>query len=117
MDVGVIGGSERKDRDYIFSNLDLFLKRGDRIVSGGAEGADKIAGEYVREKKFDLIEFLPDFKNGGGNFNTPYAERNHLIAQQSEVILAFPSKNSSGTYQTIGMAKGMGKRIVIFKVI
>ena len=112
MRIGVIGGLMRKDRDFVFSILKDFIKSGDTIVSGGAEGVDTFAREYAKENKIQIVEFLPDFKRDG---NGAYMARNALIAEQSDIVLAFPSSSSSGTWHTVGIAKTLEKRVIVFE--
>lgn len=115
MEVAVIGGLDRWDKDWIFSRLDEFVKPGDNIISGGARGVDSYAAEYAKSHDLNLIEFLPlseDDKKGIDSYHA----RDERIAKAADIILAFPAKNSRGTYITIAYAKRFNKRVVIYEL-
>ena len=112
--VGVVGGRARNDRDFIFRTLDDFVKPGDVIVSGGASGVDTLAKEYSIKKNLELREFLPD--QGKYPDTNPYLGRDEVIAKTADVLLAFPSKESSGTWYTVRFAQKLGKRVIVFEV-
>jgi predicted Rossmann fold nucleotide-binding protein DprA/Smf involved in DNA uptake len=114
MNIAVIGGRTRTDKDFVCKTLNAFIKPGDILVSGGAEGIDTIARDYAAVNKLLIVEFLPIGSKYAKGAN-PYLERNKDIAVLADVVLAFPSRQSSGTWHTIGVAKELGKRIIIFE--
>lgn len=84
------------------------------IVSGGAKGFDLYAKQLSKDLNIPILEFLPDYKTYGRN--APIV-RNELIVKNSDVIIAFPSESSKGTYDTIRKAKKFNKivRVCLLK--
>jgi hypothetical protein len=112
MRIGVVGARSRTDSHPVYAVLDLFVQRGDTIISGGAVGVDMMVAEYARARGLEFVEHLPQ----GDEFHkNPYLERNTKIAEDCEILIAFPAKDSHGTWDTITKAKALNKRIVIFK--
>ena len=114
--IGIVGGRDRIDKKHILTVIGQFVRDGDRIVSGGAIGADSFAEEYARNNKLEFKKYLPgsvpQLKN-----ETPYTARNRKIAEECEVLLAFPSRESRGTWNTIMLALHDGKRVAIFEEV
>jgi predicted Rossmann fold nucleotide-binding protein DprA/Smf involved in DNA uptake len=108
--VGIVG--TRK-----FSNYNKFKElvepvlaeiKHDTIVSGGAKGIDTLAKRYAREKRLNYIEFSPGKKSP--------LKRNTTIAQMSDIVIAMPCAQSTGTYDTIRKATAMGKQVIKINV-
>lgn len=78
------------------------------IVSGGAKGIDAYAAQLSKDLNIPLLEFKPDYKTYGKN--APLV-RNELIVKNSDVIIAFPSESSTGTYDTIRKARKVNKTV------
>lgn len=79
------------------------------IVSGGAQGADSLAKKFAIENNYPLIVFPPDW-NKYGKAAGPI--RNTLIVNECTHLIAFPSKDGSGTQDSINKAENAKK---IFK--
>jgi len=113
MKIGVVGAREGRSAQFVHLILDGFVQKGDTIISGGAAGVDSFAREYTTLHQINYLEFPPDFSKNSFPWATPYAARNRKIAEECEVLLAFPTE-SPGTWQTIGFAKQLGKRVIVF---
>jgi predicted Rossmann fold nucleotide-binding protein DprA/Smf involved in DNA uptake len=109
--VGVIGSRGFKDYDYLEKKLSDAPFTIGKIISGGAVGADRFAIKYAKRHDIVWEEFLPNHKA----YRHPYHHRNRLIAEASDVVIAFWDGRSTGTKYTIDYAKKIGKRVVIFK--
>lgn len=70
----------------------------DEIVSGGADGIDRYAEELANQKNIPLTVFPPDYAKYG---KRAPLERNQLIVQHSDTVLAFWDCYSRGTAHTI----------------
>ncbi|MBO4811735.1 MAG: DNA-processing protein DprA [Prevotella sp.] len=82
------------------------------IVSGGAKGIDTYAEQLALESNIKLKVFKPDYKKFGRNATIL---RNNEIAEYCDRVIAFPSTESRGTYDTIKKARMMNKSVkVIF---
>lgn len=115
MNIGVIGGVARNDEIFIFGVLANFVKPEDTIISGGAEGVDSIARMFAKAYNLELIEYLPENVKEIPYGSSAFKERNKQIADKSDIIIAFPSVSSRGTWFTVGEARKRNKRIVVFE--
>ena len=94
-------------------NIESQLKHiPDTIVSGGAIGVDNYAREFARRHGLKMIEFFPDYERYG---TKAPLERNKLIVEECDCLIAFWDGESRGTKFTIDYAQKMGKptKIVI----
>jgi len=109
MKIGVVGARDRFDKEWIFKRLDEFIKKEDTVISGGASGVDSYAEEYAKLHSLNFHEFPPLDEDDA------YGKRNTRIAEASDVVLAFPSKNSIGTWDTVRTAIRLNQRVVIYE--
>lgn len=111
MKIGVIGSRSWKDKKLIFDLLTNNKDKISEIVSGGAvSGADKIGARWARKNDKELVIFYPDKKR-----KHMYHYRNRLIAEYSDIVVAFWDGKSSGTMYTVEYAKKLGKKVIIVK--
>ncbi len=81
------------------------------IVSGGATGTDAMAERFAREMEIDLIVFSADWKKYGLRAGPI---RNTRIVNESDYMIAFPSRKSGkGTQDSIRKAQKKGISVVI----
>ena len=85
----------------------------DVIVSGGAKGADTYAREFAKKKGLKLIEYFPNYDKYGKG--APL-ERNKLIVDECDCVLAFWDGTSRGTKFTLDYAKEKNKPIKIIQI-
>src|SRR3989344_5924726 len=79
---------------------ELIASLGDiEIVSGGAQGADRIAEKIAREMGLDIKVFKPDFSRGYDVGK--YHERNEAIADYCDEVHVFWFKPTPGSLSTI----------------
>lgn len=114
--VAVVGSRSITDKEFVFKTLDYYLqniKENICLVSGGANGVDKICREYWKERpKLEMIEFLPDYEN-----NPPKLApllRNTKIVNASDYLIAITT-GSRGTADSIKKAQEKGIPIRIIK--
>lgn len=102
-----------------FDNFILLKKKCDEIladynditiISGTANGADKLGERYAAVKGYDLLRFPADWKKGK---SAGYL-RNIEMAENADILIAFWDKASRGTGHMIDIAK---KRNLIVHVI
>ena len=68
MFVVIVAGSRSfNDLSLMYSKLDYYLQKQDKvlIVHGGANGADKCAAMYAKDKNIETKVFLPDWNKHG----------------------------------------------------
>ena len=83
------------------------------IVSGGAKGIDTFAKEYALEKRISLIECVPNYSKYGKQ--APMI-RNQAIIDAADMVIAFPSEESKGTYDSIKKAVRSNKPLKIIYI-
>lgn len=87
----------------------------EKIISGGAMGVDRLAERFSKEHNMgDPIIFPPDYKKYPGKI-APLM-RNTQIVEKAEFLIAFPSKDSTGTWDTINKAYKKGIPVTIHEV-
>lgn len=96
---------------FIFSKFDL--SEIDTIVSGGARGADTLAEKFAHENNLLLIVKEAEWDKYGRSAGP---RRNKLIVEEADVVVAFPTPSSRGTWNTVNLAKEAGKRVEILHV-
>lgn len=111
MIVGVVGSRGFKNYDLLERKLSTAPFEIDEIISGGAVGADRLAIKYAKKHGIIWREFLPDHKK----YRHAYHHRNRLIAEASDVLIAFWDTRSTGTKYTIEYMRKLGKPVHIFK--
>lgn len=77
------------------------------IVSGGAKGADTLAVRYAQENSLSLMEIFPDYAKYSGR-EAPL-NRNTRIVEACDVLIAFPTDGSRGTWDSVTKARNSNK--------
>ena len=115
MKLAIVGSREFENYDLLCVEVAKIqeTQKIDLIVSGGAKGADTLAKKFAAKNQIPLMEFLPDYDRYGRG--APL-QRNTLIVRNSNVVLAFVTATSKGTWDTIRKAQAAGKRVVIVRV-
>ena len=94
----VAGSRSISDKEFIFKYLDNFIKKyklsNIEIVSGLANGPDKIGIEYANERDYTYVEFPAKWKEYGKSAGY---KRNVEMAEYSDVIILFYDGISKGT--------------------
>lgn len=111
----------KKKVDYLLSNIEK--KHMDIIiVSGGANGTDKLAERYAREKFYRFLEFPADWSKGksaGYERNEKMHKFIKTAAEQHDGkrgVIAFWDGESKGTAQSFGLAEKYGNSIKVIKI-
>ncbi|MDR1130525.1 MAG: DUF2493 domain-containing protein [Prevotellaceae bacterium] len=112
MKLAIIGSRKFADyerlRDEVLKNFPV--ETIEAVVSGGAKGADTLAVQFAREYNIPLIEFLPEWESLG---RTAGYERNTLIINEADCVIAFPMKGSCGTWDSVRKAWALDKQVII----
>jgi hypothetical protein len=109
--IAVIGGRARTDREFIETTLSTVFKEGDVLVSGGAMGVDTIGEEWAKRLGFAVVIYRPDYMADG---KAAPLIRNHQIVEKADIVMAFPSERSKGTWHAVHLAWEMGKEVQIY---
>ena len=114
MKLAIVGSREFENYDLLCAEVAKIQKTQniELIVSGGAKGADTLAKKFAARNHIPLMEFLPDYERYGRG--APL-QRNSLIVQHANWVLAFVTASSRGTWDTIRKAERAGKHVIIVK--
>lgn len=115
MKVAIVGSRDYHDYEKVKKEVDNFIREFDLtidyIISGGCTGVDKLAERYAKENNLKILIFDADWKTYGLKAGPM---RNSLIVNECTHLIAFPSKDSKGTFDTINKAKRENKIVKIF---
>lgn len=102
----IAGGRDFENYNQLKEACDFYLqnkrKEGVEIVSGGANGADKLGERYAKERGYPIKEFPADW--------TKYHKaagpiRNRHMAEYANALIAFWDGGSRGTKNMIEEAR------------
>jgi predicted Rossmann fold nucleotide-binding protein DprA/Smf involved in DNA uptake len=115
MRIAIVGSRDFTDLEKVEQEVlkRVSIEKIEKVVSGGAKGADTLARKFAEKYNIPLSEFLPDwgkFGRGAGPM------RNTLIVENSDIVFAFPTKDSKGTRDTIRKAQEKGKIVKVFEI-
>jgi hypothetical protein len=111
--IGIVGSRTFRDEAFLKREVDELLSvyvNADTVVSGGAEGADRLGENYAKILGLKTKIFKPDWKKHGKKAGIL---RNKDIVDNSHVLLAFWDGKSPGTKNSIERAKRQGKSVFI----
>ena len=115
MKVGIVGSRRFKDRAGV-ERLVSTLAAGDVLVSGGCRGVDSWAEKAAIRRGLSRLVFEPDLAGvrNRGEAARRYFERNRKIAEASDVLHAFVTRDrTGGTENTIMHMRELGKQIIL----
>lgn len=112
MNIAVIGSRTFNQEGRVDHALSKIFKPGDRLISGGARGADSLAETWCGNRGFQCVIIRPNWKKYGRSAGF---KRNHQIIDQAEFVVAFWDGNSKGTKHSIDLAKGKGIKVMIVR--
>lgn len=112
--LGIVGGRGFHDFQLMKRSIQALTEEKEyeitKVVSGGAFGADSYGAIYALQKELPLEVFAAEWNKYGKSAGF---KRNKLIAQQSDVIMAFWNGRSKGTKNTIDIARSYEKEVHI----
>lgn len=114
--VAIIGS--RTFNDFLYAETEIYFicKNNnitiEKIISGGASGADKIAESYATKYNIDIEIIRPDWTIG------KFAGflRNIEIVEKSDIVIAFWDRKSKGTLDSINKAKKLNKELYVINI-
>lgn len=116
--LAVVGGRTFTDWHDFCARMDHYVKEfgmPTTIVSGGAVGADQMAKRWADERFMRTLTYKPNYEVHGPVFAP--LKRNDAIVGAADRVLAFPTEDSRGTWDTIAKAKRQGKPCTVVKVV
>lgn len=82
------------------------------IITGGAEGIDKLAEEYADKRLLSKLVLRPQYSLYG---RSAPIKRNELMVSISDICIIIWDGHSRGTQQTLAFARACGKEILLIK--
>lgn len=77
----------------------------EKVVSGGASGADTLARKWAAERGLPIVEHFPEWSTIGLSAGPV---RNRKIVEDATHLIAFPSRSGTGTQHSISLAQKKG---------
>lgn len=115
MRVIIAGGRDFKDMPYLVTSMDSVSRDLQEsqltIVSGGARGADSCGEKYAKANCFHIHRYPAHWDKLGKSAG--YI-RNHIMADNADVLVAFHDGVSRGTQHMIDIANKKGLKVYIF---
>lgn len=104
MKVIIAGSRSFNDYELLKEKCDIFLSNSKdiEVVSGTANGADKLGERYAQEKGYPIKRFPADWDIHGKKAG--YI-RNREMAEYADALIAFWDKESKGTVHMLNIAK------------
>lgn len=114
MKVIIAGGRDFNDYELLKDKCDMYLSQQTdvEIVSGTANGADKLGEIYAKERGYRLSQFPADWDSYGKGAGPI---RNRQMADYADFLIAFWDRKSKGTENMIYEARKRGLSIRIIK--
>jgi hypothetical protein len=118
--IAVVGTRNFTDKDIfkrIINKVITIEGTPNKIVSGGAIGADTLAFEWAIENNTEILVFKPRYEDfpKEKRWMAP-KERNTTIVDNSDIVLAFWDMESNGTRDTINKSIKKGKKIYLYNI-
>ena len=111
----IIAGS-RTFNDYRYMckclNLDCFKNKISVVISGTANGADKLGERWAKENNIPIKKFPADwnkYRKAAGII------RNIEMAKHGDILIAFWDGKSKGTNHMINHAREVGLKVYVFQ--
>lgn len=129
MKVAIVGDRKCNDYDLLCRAIQKSGFDITEIVSGGAQGADRLAELYAKKNNLPIKVFPADWNNTKGknvivkvnqwgkkyNANAGFNRNSEIVAYADAVIALQPMGESSGTQDTIRKAKQMKIPIYVYE--
>lgn len=112
MKILVCGGRDFKDGWKMHLLIDKYHNGDATIIHGGARGADLLADKYAKKRELDCLVFKADW-NKYGKSAGPIRNQQMLDEGNPDLVIAFPTKNSVGTWDMIRRSKKAGIETVV----
>jgi predicted Rossmann-fold nucleotide-binding protein len=110
MRFAIVGSRDYPDLPRVRRFVEALDRKHDTVVSGGARGVDRMAERAALRVGLRFDPYLPDKARYG--VPRAYFERNTLIVDASDAVVAFWDGRSTGTADTILKGLAAGKRTI-----
>ena len=114
--IAIVGCRKFTDYDKFKKCINEWIEENgdvEAIISGGAAGADTLAQRYAKEHTIPITILKPDWSRYGRSAGF---KCNAEIVEGCEKMIAFPSKISIGTRDSVSKAKTLSKNVKVFEI-
>ena len=101
MKIGIIGSRGFNNYELLEKTLEEY-QNAELVVSGGAQGADKLGERWAKEKGIKTLIFKPNWEKFGKSAGFI---RNQDIVKNSDLVIAFWDGESKGTKNSIDLCE------------
>jgi len=115
MKIIIAGGREFNQFHMMTQKMDIFISKLDEdieIVSGTANGADKLGEDYANIRNLKIKRFPADWDKYGKGAGY---KRNTEMAEYADALIAFWDGASRGTMHMINIAKKKGLQVRVIR--
>ena len=114
MKIAIIGSRKLNDPEEVYHIITENIPRNcSEVVSGGADGIDKLAQRYAEENHLYFRVFLPEYDKYG---SAAPIMRNDQIVEYADMVYAFWDMESHGTRYSIKKCIETQKPVKIVKI-
>ena len=127
MVIAVVGSRDFKNLALVSAYVKA-LDPGTKVISGGARGVDTVAIQAAKKVGLEWQEYLADWNDltqpdailktrpDGSKYDAKAGHRrNKILASLADKVVAFWDGESSGTMDTVKLAKKMRKLVAIIR--
>ncbi len=112
MKIIIAGGRDFDDYDLLRESCDYLLKNQTEveIISGCANGADKLGEKYAEERGYKITKFPANWNKFGKSAGF---KRNIEMSEYADALIAFWDSESKGTSHMINQARNKNLKVRI----
>lgn len=119
MRVLICGGRNYENEIVLFAKMDELDARYHftLVIVGGQRGADTLGEKWANTRKIAVkrYEVTKEEWNRIGRRAGPLRNQKMLDESKPQMVVAFPTPESSGTWDMVGRAKRAGIEVLVFK--
>lgn len=112
MKVLICGSRSISDPELVSQAVSQSGLRPTHIISGGARGVDRLAGEYAASNGIEFTEYLADWDRYGKRAGFM---RNCVMVGTADAVIAVWDGVSPGTKHSIDYAASQGKDVFVLR--
>ncbi len=111
--LAVVGSRSCEDYEMVSGFLKNFNNQKPIIVSGGAKGVDSLAERFADENELKKKIYKADWSKYG---RAAGPVRNQQIVENSDAMIAFATRDSNGTKNSVKLAVKKGIPVLVVTI-
>ena len=112
MRVLVCGGAKFTDFEALCNACNHYAYEAEVLIEGEAAGADKLGRAWAEDQDIPVLPFPANWRKYGRAAG-PIRNQQMLDEGKPDLVLAFPTPESRGTWDMVRRAKKAGIRVII----